>query len=373
MEHYGAMQRYMAFLDSKTDPETGRLDEGPLGDWLSPEGSKNDNTLLWTAYQVRDLEIMGNIARILGKAADAEHYVKRYAERREYFNNTYVDKETGKTIHSGYEGRMFGPPPPGYKKPEAGTPVDTQASYAIPLHFGVFQEDIARRAAENLTSAVSRENRDDLGIVRPPYSLMTGFIGTASLNPALSEAGKDTYAYRLLQQQSYPSWLYSVVNGATTIWERLNSYTEENGFGGNNSMNSFNHYSFGAVAAWMYNYSLGIQRDISNPGFRHFILKPAPDPDGNMTWAKGYYDSMYGRIGSSWKLEGGATTYKLSIPPNTTATLFLKTPSARAVTESGKPLKKAAGISMIQASNGAVQMHLGSGEYEFRVEKNSTR
>jgi alpha-L-rhamnosidase len=89
---------------------------------------------------------------------------------------------------------------------------------------------------------------------------MTGFIGTEAISEALSENGSPDLAYKLLVNKQYPSWLHSVVNGATSIWERLNSYTVENGFGGNNSMNSFNHYSFGAVAAWMYNYSLGIQR-----------------------------------------------------------------------------------------------------------------
>lgn len=106
---------------------------------------------------------------------------------------------------------------------------------------------------------------DDEGIERPAYSLMTGFMGTASITEALSENGSSANACRLLQQQDYLSWLYSVVNGAMSIWERLNSYTVENGFGGNNSMNSFNHYSFGAVASWMYTHSLGIQRHPEKP------------------------------------------------------------------------------------------------------------
>jgi hypothetical protein len=116
---------------------------------------------------------------------------------------------------------------------------------------------------------------------------MTGFIGTASISEALSGNGNHDLAYKLLTNKQYPSWLYSVVNGATSIWERLNSYTVENGFGGNNSMNSFNHYSFGAVAAWMYNYSLGIQRHPTKAGFKEFILMPTPDPNGQITEAKG--------------------------------------------------------------------------------------
>ena len=131
-------------------------------------------------------------------------------------------------------------------------------------------------AIKYLNETIERKNKDDGGIERPAYSLMTGFIGTASISEALSDNGNHANAYRLVQQKDYPSWLYSVVNGATSIWERLNSYTVENGFGGNNSMNSFNHYSFGAVASWMYNYSLGIQRHPDKAAFKAFVLKPTP-------------------------------------------------------------------------------------------------
>ena len=124
---------------------------------------------------------------------------------------------------------------------------------------------------------------------------MTGFIGTTWISKALSDNGLNDIAYKLLENETYPSWLYSVNQGATTIWERLNSYTKENGFDGNNSMNSFNHYSFGSIGAWMYNYSLGIERNEESAGFKSFILQPNPDFSKNMSYAKGYYDSMYGK------------------------------------------------------------------------------
>jgi alpha-L-rhamnosidase len=152
---------------------------------------------------------------------------------------------------------------------------------------------------------------------------MTGFIGTASISEALSANGQHAEAYRLLTQKTYPSWLYSVANGATTIWERLNSYTVENGFGGNNSMNSFNHYSFGAVAAWMYNHSLGIQRDEKSPGFKHFYLRPVPDPTGVLTHAQGHISSMYGKISSAWSVQNEQVTYTVELPANTSAELTL--------------------------------------------------
>jgi alpha-L-rhamnosidase len=191
------------------------------------------------------------------------------------------------------------------------------------LALGVFDVSNKPFAVARLVETVKRSNTDDGGVVRPPYSLMTGFIGTASISEALSANNQHAEAYRLLTQKTYPSWLYSVANGATTIWERLNSYTVENGFGGNNSMNSFNHYSFGAVAAWMYNHSLGIQRDEKSPGFKHFYLRPVPDPTGVLTHAQGHISSMYGKISSAWSVQNEQVTYTVEVPANTSAELTL--------------------------------------------------
>jgi alpha-L-rhamnosidase len=366
--HYESMKKYMAFLETRIDPKTGVMNEGPLGDWLSPEVNKLDNTLLWEAYYIFDLEIMGKMARALGKTADAAAFSKKHDERKTFFNTTFVDAATKKTIKSGFVAPHFGPPGAVNSdgKSPAGEVLDNQVSYAVPLALGAFTTENQPSAAKHLAEAVKRKNTDDAGITRPEYSLMTGFIGTAWINKALSDNGFNDIAYRLLQQTSYPSWLYSIDQGATTIWERLNSYTVENGFGGNNSMNSFNHYSFGAVGAWMYNYSLGIQRDENEPGFKHFILQPTPDPTGQMTFAKGHYDSMYGRIESGWKTENGQLIYSATVPPNTTATLYLPATSAKTVTESGKAVDAVTGVKFIKYENGKVVYELQSGKYEFK-------
>lgn len=361
-EHYEAMKSYVQFLASKQN-EVGVLVEGPLGDWLSPENGKNDNTLLWTAYQVHNLDIMQQVAELLGKTAEAEQFRAQLAERKAFFNTTYVDPATGKTVHSGVAAPGFGPPSP--NPPKKGDEIDTQASYAIPLAFGVFEEKYQPLAIEHLAEAISRKNTDDLGVERPAYSLMTGFIGTASIGEALSENGHDELAYRLLQTETYPSWLYPVKNGATTIWERLNSYTIENGFGGNNSMNSFNHYSFGAIAAWMYNYSLGIQRHPDHSGFKQFILQPTPDPSGQMTYAKGHYDSMYGRITSEWYIEDGGTRYRFVVPPNTSAELRLPRKDGASLEVNGKAIEQVESISEVGAAGERQVYQLGAGTYEF--------
>jgi alpha-L-rhamnosidase len=365
--HYPSMKAYMTFLDARTN-EQGILNEGPLGDWLSPENLKNDNTLLWTAYHIYCLDIMQKGAQVLGKTEESSAFGAKAQERREFFNRTYIDKETGKTIKSGFQAATVLAPNE-QQSTAAGKVqwIDTQASYAIGLDMGAFSAENEEKAVSLLLATIERPNKDDGGVERPPYSLMTGFIGTASISTALSANGQHAAAYRLLQQTSYPSWLYSVVNGATTIWERLNSYTVENGFGGNNSMNSFNHYSFGAVGAWMMNYSLGIQRDLDYPGFKHFVLRPTPDPDRVMTWANGHYDSMYGRIESSWKIGEGMTEYEFSIPANTSAKVYLPADSYDKVSESGMPLGQANGVSLLGIEDGQVKLRVQSGEYRFVV------
>ena len=315
-ENYDAMKRYMELVaDKYIEKETGLMTQGNrffggLGDWLGPQNGQLDNTAVWDAYYMFDLQIMKEVASILGHKDDAALYSNRLSERKTAFVNRYFNKETGRFIASGYP------------QTKEGQEIHIQSSYVLPLAFGLIDDDALRgKILDNLVETILNPGTTDNGIICPPYSLMTGFITTAWISKALSENGRSDMAYRLLQQTSYPSWLYPVTQGATTIWERLDSYTHERGFGGNNSMNSFNHYSFGAVGQWMIANSLGIDRDPSKPGFEHFILKPEADPTGQMTWAKGWYDTPYGRISSSWKLVGDKVEYEFTIPEGCTATL----------------------------------------------------
>jgi len=353
-EHYDAMKKYMTYVDSTISKTTGLSSDAQLGDWLGPQNNQLGTAFPVTAYHIFDLGIMVKVAEILGKKEDVEKFRERYNERKAFFNKTFVnaDKKTVGLIGGG----PFGPP----VKQEFKV-ADTQTSYALGLALGAFSDENIPYMVKNLEATVERENTDDGGIVRPKYSLMTGFIGTAWISKALSDHGQSGLAYKLLQNEHYPSWLYAIDQGATTIWERLNGYTVENGFGGNNSMNSFNHYSFGAIGQWMMAYSLGIQRD--EPGFRKFILQPEPDPSGQMTWARGYYDSPYGRINSSWKMDKGMFTYTATVPANTTATLYLPAASAKSVMESDKPIDQ--GIKLIRFDGGKAVYELKSGSYSF--------
>jgi alpha-L-rhamnosidase len=363
--HYPAMAAYIDYLETTIDPKTGLSSDGQLGDWLGPQNNALGSAFLVTAYHAYDLGIMAKVAEVLDKHDDAAKYRGMYEKRKAFFNTTFLNGEK-KTLatgggRGGFGGGGAAPAPPEFRV------ADTQTSYAVGLAMGLFNSESTPYMIKNLAETVSRENKDDNGSVRPKYSLMTGFIGTSWISKALSDNGLSELAYRLLHNNQYPSWLYAIDQGATSIWERLNGYTVENGFGGNNSMNSFNHYSFGAVGQWMMAYSLGIQRD--EPGFRKFVLQPEPDPTGVMTSAEGYYDSMYGRIASAWKAGGKVLTYRATVPANTTATLYLPATSADAVKEGGKDAGKAKGVTFVRYENGRAVYNLTSGTYEFTANR----
>ncbi|WP_321347703.1 family 78 glycoside hydrolase catalytic domain [uncultured Draconibacterium sp.] len=350
-EHYDAMVAYIEYLHNSIDPKTGLSNDVQLGDWLGPQNNQLGPQFLATAYHVYDLWIIKNTAELLGKDQDAKRFEQMYQDRKDFFNETFVNEE-GKTIGL-IGGGGFGAPPG--QKAEFKL-ADTQTSYAVGLALNAFDEAKEQQMAQQLAESIERKNLDDEGNERPEFSLMTGFIGTSWVSKALSDYGYNEHAYKLLQNNQYPSWLYSIDQGATTIWERLNGYTVENGFGGNNSMNSFNHYSFGAVGQWMIAYSLGIQRD--EPGFQKFILQPTPDPTGEMTWAEGYYDSMYGKIYSRWEVEDGQLTYTATVPANTSATLYLPAKSENDILD-------ADGCELLRFENGKAVYTLKSGNYRF--------
>jgi len=360
--HYSAMAGYIDYLETTIDPKTGLSSDGQLGDWLGPQNNALGTAFLVTAYHAYDLGIMAKVAKILDKPADAARYRAMYEKRKAFFNSTFVNPER-KTLATG--GGRGGPS--GGRGAAVGPPefrlADTQTSYAVGLGMDLFDSNTVADMVKNLADTVARENKDDDGSTRPKYSLMTGFIGTSWISKALSDNGLDELAYRLVENNQYPSWLYAVDQGATSIWERLNGYTVDKGFGGNNSMNSFNHYSFGAVGQWMMAYSLGIQRD--EPGFRKFILQPEPDPTGTITSAEGYYDSMYGRISSAWKIEGKTLTYRATVPANTSATLFLQADAPDAIREGGKDARQAKGVTFLKYEKGRAVYTLASGAYEF--------
>ncbi len=283
-DNYEAMAAFMDY--SANNKAAGHLvTPGTLGDWLSPE--ETDLELICMAFYGYNARIMSKMAAAIGKTEDAGRYETLFRALKTEFNERFIDKDTGKTKD------------------------DTQCSYALPLSCDMIDEAYIERVGKNLAEKTKRTD----------YRVLTGFFGTAPLNPMLTVTGHKEDAYRLMEQTLCPSWLYPVTQGATSIWERWDSYTVENGFGGNNSMNSFNHYSLGAVCEWLYMYVLGIRRDEAHPGYKHFTAKP--EIGGGWAFARGGFETPYGEIRAEWEKMGEGYVYRLSVPANCSASVVL--------------------------------------------------
>lgn len=376
--HYPAMKTYTELmLKSYIDPVqhyfkgTGGMAD--LGDWLGFEVAKNDNSLIFDAYLVYQLHIMEQVAKALGNTTDAQHYATERQHRISFIADHYIDPTTGKTVGTGFGEEKRSPFGMLYGPKRKGVSIDTQTSYALLLALGIVQKEgkyaaLYPKVADALVNAVTRESTGDDGKTYPRHSLMTGFIGTAWICDALSAINRPDLAYRMLLNRNYPSWLYPVTQGATTIWERLNSYTLADGFGGNNSMNSFNHYAFGSVTNWLMQHALGIARDEAALGFTHFVLQPTPDSTGQLRFMRGSYHSVQGEIASSWQCDDKGTTYAFTVPANTTATLYLPATEQQRIKVNGKSLTAKGVAHLTHRQKHCAVITLASGSYTFRVE-----
>lgn len=327
--HYGAMKDYMKFLESQAKDYI-YPDAFYWGDWLAP--MPTNISMLSTAYFGYDARLMREMAKALGKTDDAVYYDKLYRNISRAFCNYFFDSE-GYTIEGNHE----------------GTPrMDTQTSYLLPLAFLELPEDLQQKAVKHLLEAIERSN----------YHLQTGFLGTPLLCNVLSNFGHNDIAYRLYTQTEYPSWLFPVKQGATTMWERWNSYTIKEGFG-EVSMNSFNHYAYGAIEEWIMSHNLGIQRDENRPGYKHILMQPKIDD--TFSFVKGGFHSVYGDIASAWEIKPSGTEIEFTIPANTTATFTLPVSSM----DNLKLKKGKKGVSSKSFDDGKAVYELKSGTYKF--------
>jgi alpha-L-rhamnosidase len=194
--------------------------------------------------------------------------------------------------------------------------------------------------------------------------LTTGFLGTPYLCHVLSRYGYNDVAYTLLLQETYPSWLYPVKMGATTIWERWDGIKPDSTFQ-TPGMNSFNHYAYGAIGDWMYRVITGIDTYEDGVGYKHIRIKPTIG--GSLKNAEASLQTYYGKLSSGWKKEGDKLTMDIEIPANTTATVYVPAANAEAITESGASLASSKDIKVGGAANGYVELFLGSGVYKFEV------
>ncbi|UQZ81832.1 Bacterial alpha-L-rhamnosidase [Paenibacillus konkukensis] len=281
-ECYPAMVRWVEYLQANSD---GLIRPGysNYGDWLSVN-AETPKDVLDTAYFAYSTRLLAQAAAALGETGDAQRFDRLFAEIKEAFRRAFV----------GRDGRIKG---------------DTQTVYVLALKMNLLSGEERSLATEHLVRNIEEHGNH----------LTTGFLGVGYLLPALTEAGREDVAYSLLMQDTFPSWLYSVKHGATTIWERWDAWTETDGFQ-NPGMNSFNHYSLGSVGEWMYQNILGINNG-DGTGYKHLILRPRPG--GGLQHASGEFRSVYGTIRVEWKREQSWFVMKAAIPVNTTATVYV--------------------------------------------------
>ncbi|MET3848141.1 family 78 glycoside hydrolase catalytic domain [Paenibacillus sp. OAE614] len=282
--HYDAMVRWVEYLISMSD-HLIRPAYANYGDWLSIDADTPKDVLA-TAYFAYSTKVMGLISETLGKTGDQRRFEQLFDDISAAFRQAFVDAQ----------GRIHG---------------ETQTVYVLALQFGLLTPEQRLQAAAHLADDIrARGNR-----------LSTGFLGVGYLLPALTDHGYQDLAYTLLLQEEFPSWMYSIKHGATTIWERWDGWTEHNGFQ-TPSMNSFNHYSLGSVGEWMFRYMAGLEADPEHPGFKHAVIQP--HPDGRITSLQASYDSLYGRHEVLWEAtESGGFQLQVTIPANTTATVHV--------------------------------------------------
>jgi len=292
--HFGAMAAWMDFLERGNPDYLRARDLGNnYNDWLAPGADLTPPELLATAYWAHDAALMAEIAETIGRPDDAAGYRALWQKIHSAFADAFVAGDG--RIASG-----------------------TQTAYVLGLQMALVPDELRSSAAGHLVAAIQDAD----------WHLTTGFVGVGYLLPVLSSAGHTDVAYRLLEQETFPSWRYMIDNGATTIWERWDGWTAERGFQ-SAGMNSFNHYALGSVGEWLYRFVLGIDQEPGSAGFSHLLLRP--HPGGSLRWARGSYRSVRGPISAGWEISGDRFAYRIELPPNVTATVCVPSSDATAV------------------------------------------
>jgi len=315
-EQYPIAKDWLALLEASAK-------DGILVNGISDHESlaPKPQALTGTAFLFYNADLMARIAKTLGRTADADHYAQFAARVREAFNRRFLQPGTGK-----YDSA-------------------TQACQAFALYMDLVPPAERERALAVLSADVLQAHQGHL---------TTGIFGTKYMLDALTRAGRADVAYTLANQRDFPGWGHMLDKGATTLWEHWefsdNTY-------------SHNHPMFGSVSEWFFKGIAGIQPDPQAEGFDRIIIRP--NPVGDLTWAKGSYQSVRGPIKSEWKKADGKLTLRVAIPPNTTATVYVPAAAAERVTEGGNPASKSSGVRLLRSERGAAVFQIGSGEYEF--------
>lgn len=338
-EHYESAKQWVDFI-VKYNPDfiwrnKNNNNDGP-SDWLNgdmtdlpdfPRGiSATPHELFATACFAHSAEIVWKMGKVLGKA-EADYYSEIFENVKAAFNREFVSPD----------GQLKG---------------NTQGGYALALNFGLVDEATRTKMVQHLLNAIKRYNNH----------LSTGFIATHRLMLELSNNGQHDEAWRLINLRTVPSWGHMVEMGATTIWERWDGYVEGRGYQ-NWRMNSFNHFAFGAVAEWVWRNLVGLNPDEAHPGYKRFTIKPRLSK--GLTWVKGSYKSIYGTIECDWRIEQGQFYLQLTVPPNSTATVFLPVEENSIVFDNEQPITQSTDIKLIRVEDKYAVLDVNSGIYSL--------
>lgn len=325
-EFYPEMTAFMDYLRGHAGADLIDPGRGGWGDWLNLD-DPTPTAVMGTAYLAEDARMMSEMAAAIGADADAAEYAQLSADVRAAFAEEFI----------GPDGTVSG---------------DSQTGYAMALGMDLVPDGLRDEVGARFVDKLAASD----------HHLTTGFLGTPWLLPALSSIDRDDLAYTLLMHEDYPSWGYEVRMGATTMWERWNSIMPDGTFG-DVSMNSFNHYAYGAVGDWMYQNIGGIAA--VEPGYK--TSRIAPVVGGGLTHGSGELTTVYGRIATDWAVDGEDLSLAVEVPVNTTAEVVLPAESEWSVTEGGQLLADVEGVVDVTAENGEVVVTVGSGSYDFDV------
>ena len=332
--HYASARKWMDYMCGFI--QDGIIARDSYGDWCVPPedpklihsndpARKTDKALLATAYFYHDALLMARYATQLGKTEDAQHFTGLADKLKAAFNGKFFHADTGQYDNG------------------------SQTSCVLPLAFGLVPDGQRERVFDHLVAKIMTESKGHIG---------TGLIGGQWLMRVLTAGGRPDLAYGIAVQSTYPSWGYMVEKGATTIWELWNGDTADP------AMNSGNHVMLvGDLGIWLYESLAGIKSDPEQPGFKHILMRP--EPVAGLRFAKASHRSPYGLIVSDWQKQDGVFRWKVAIPANTTATLYVPATSAEAVTEGGKPAAQGRGIKFVKLENGRAVYVVGSGNYSI--------
>ncbi len=331
-DHFEAARRWVDYIH-KSNPDLvwGKGRSNDYNDWLNGDWIKQENwpskggsvpnVVFATAFFAHSTELVSKMAEVIGRKDEARRYGDLFHQIKSVFNQRFV-------------------------KPDGRIEGDTQGGYALALSFNLLPDDLRPKADRLLVENIRRYQNH----------LSTGIQTTHRAMLELTRNNHPEIAWQLLTNRTFPSWLYMIDNGATTIWERWDGYVKGRGFQ-DAGMNSFNHWAFGAVGEWMWRNIAGLNPDDAQPGWRHFVV--APKPGGGVTWASGEYQSIRGPIACDWKVEGARLALRVAVPPNTTATICVPTTDASKITESGQS------ASSVRTTPDCAVFEVGSGSYYF--------